>query len=459
MNVSPWKQAFLKRAAAMGLCLSLVMPAGAFAASTAPQALSLTAAIGIALQHNPEAQAARYQLESATSQVTAARSGLMPQVNVSETFNRTNSPLWAFGTKLNQGDIQASDFDPNRLNNPDPIDNFDSALNVSWTLFDGGRTWIGWHQAQEGQEAARQGLLRSEQQVVANTATAYAGLLMAREDLNVVQTALATARAHLKEINDRFGNGMVVKSDVLRAEVRIADLLQQRLQAESGVAVAQAMLNAAMGRTTDPPLVLTTPFESGIPVDGALEQWLAKALDQRPDLIAMKIQEDIARKEVERCRAAHLPTFALQSSYEINSEDFGRTADNYSVGAVMQLNLFSGEGISAKTAAARASLERVRALRQGLELAVRMQTREAFYRASSAWQSIDVAQAAVAQAEEGLRIVDNRYQSGLLTIVGLLDAEVARQQALTQQYKAMHDYEVARIDLFLAAGVIDRDFR
>ncbi len=69
-----------------------------------------------------------------------------------------------------------------------------------------------------------------------------------------------------------------------------------------------------------------------------------------------------------------------------------------------------------------------------------------------------MAQTAADQAEEGLRIVKNRYNSGLLTIVGLLDAEEARQQAHTNYFKALHDYKVARIDLALASGTIDTDF-
>jgi outer membrane protein TolC len=70
-----------------------------------------------------------------------------------------------------------------------------------------------------------------------------------------------------------------------------------------------------------------------------------------------------------------------------------------------------------------------------------------------------VAQTAVAQAEEALRIVRNRYKSGLLTIVSLLDAEVALQQARTRHFRSMHDYKVARINLALAAGTIDTDFQ
>jgi outer membrane protein len=94
-----------------------------------------------------------------------------------------------------------------------------------------------------------------------------------------------------------------------------------------------------------------------------------------------------------------------------------------------------------------------------MELNVGVQARESFLRAQSAWQRIQVAKTAVDQAEEGLRIVRNRYNNGLLTIVSLLDAETAYQQARTNHFKALHDYKVARIELALAAGTIDPDFQ
>ena len=66
---------------------------------------------------------------------------------------------------------------------------------------------------------------------------------------------------------------------------------------------------------------------------------------------------------------------------------------------------------------------------------------------------------AVDQAEESLRIVKNRYKNGLVTMVTLLDAEEARQQAHTNYFKALHDYKVARIELALASGTINTDFQ
>jgi len=125
----------------------------------------------------------------------------------------------------------------------------------------------------------------------------------------------------------------------------------------------------------------------------------------------------------------------------------------------MRVNIFSGNRISEKTKAAKSLLSRIQEMQKSVELGIKVQVREAFLKAKSARKRIGVAKTAVNQAEEGLRIVRNRYNNGLLTIVGLLDAELARQQAHTNYFKALHDYKVARVELELASGTIDTDFQ
>jgi outer membrane protein len=441
------------------VCLLTAMTVGPVTAGAADagQPLTLGEAVAAALKHNPQVTAAEHEEAAAAHKTIAARSGLLPQVYASETYNHTNSPLWAFGTKLNQGVIQSSDFNPDTLNDPDAVDNFATALSMSWNLYDGGRTWVGWDQARQGEKIAAFALQRSQQQVMAQAAEAYVGLLLAVENHAVVVQALETAQAHLKLVRDRFRAGLAVKSDVLRAQVRIADLEQQRLMADSQVQVAQAMLHAAMGQPDSGRIAPVTPIERFSPTEGALDQWIKKALDRRLELRQVAAQADIAAKEIARSRAGHYPTLELQGNYEINSEDFNDSHDNYTLGAVLRMNLYSGSRISAQTAAARADLSKVKARRKAMELGVRVETQRAFYQAQSTWKSIAVARQAVDQAEEGLRIVANRYSGGLLTIVDLLDAQTALQQARTHHFKAMHDYRVARIELALAAGTINKD--
>jgi outer membrane protein TolC len=167
----------------------------------------------------------------------------------------------------------------------------------------------------------------------------------------------------------------------------------------------------------------------------------------------------MAEEELKKAKMAHLPSLYLSSAYELDTEDFSGTANNYAVGVVMRLNLFSGLGMEARVHEALANLQQAKAMVRQFELAVGVETRRAFSMARSAYDRIKVAEAALNQAEEGLRIVRNRYESGLFTIVNLLDAEAALQQARTNHLRSIYDHKVAAAHLHLAAGVMSETFR
>jgi outer membrane protein len=260
-------------------------------------------------------------------------------------------------------------------------------------------------------------------------------------------------------ITSRYNSGFIVKSDLLRANVHIADLEQQWLLSESQFKINEAILNTSMGSGEADPLNPVTPLNISSEISGTIDNWIGIALSKRPEMENLRLEEEIAKKEVEKSRAGHYPDLNLVGNYEINSEDFSDSADNYTIGAVMRVNLFSGNRITEETKAAKSLLKRVQEIQKSLELGIKVQVREAFLKAKCARKRIDVAKTAVDQAEEGLRIVKNRYNNGLLTIVDLLDAELARQQARTNYFKALHDYKVARVDLELSAGILDKDFK
>jgi outer membrane protein TolC len=399
--------------------------------------------------------AVKWRVAASEARVSQARGGFYPRVDLRESYRRTNNPLWAFGTKLHQEVITASDFNPETLNDPDSIDNFATTLSLTVPIYDRGQLRGDLAQAKLSLEAAGRLEARTRQEVATDARIAYWGLQLALENLGLVEKTLATARAHHKMVESRYRNGMVVKSDLLRAQVRVAELEQMRLQTRSQMEVARAALNAAMGMDTDRAYMLTTALEGHTVGPGSLEVWVSRSMKRRPDLGQVKLQERIAEEEVKKAQSAHMPGLYLSGHYEVNSEDYSETGSSYTVGAVMRLNLFSGFQLQSRSREAMARLRETRALVRRLEIGIRMETRQAFYSARSAHERIAVAQAAVAQAEEGLRIVRNRYENGLFTIVHLLDAEVALQQARTHHLRAVHDYRVAMARLHLAVGTAD----
>lgn len=441
------------------LFLSYSGPARAQPITPSSGFLNLSEAIQLALAHNPLINEVQAQVDISNERLVQARSGFMPRIDASGAYNRTTNPAQTFATKLNQAMITQDDFNVDRLNNPDPIDNYAGRLTAIWPLYDRGQTWYGVRQAELGQKQTSLEVTLMRQQVIAQTVVTYIGLLLARENLAIVQQTLKTARTHQKMVESRYARGFVVKSDLLRTQVHIADLEQQQLQAASRVEVARADLNAAMGVEIDSKFELTSRLVSSKWIAEPMERWIEIALDQRADLKQMEFQQSAAEEEIKKLRAAHLPSLNLEGNYEVNTEHFDESADNYSVGAVVTFNIFSGNQTSAKVREAKASLRQVQAMRRKLKQRVLVETRRAYLQANNAWRRIRVARAAVTQAEEALRIVRNRYQNGLFTIVDLLNSELALQQAHTNHLRAFHDYKVASANLMLAAGTLDENFQ
>ncbi|MBU1344912.1 MAG: TolC family protein [Proteobacteria bacterium] len=418
--------------------------------------LTLSKAVETALSGNPGLQAAGFASLSAREKVLQARSGAMPQVQLTEQGTRTNNPMWAFGTRLNQETITTRDFDPARLNNPDSITNYATVFSVTWPVYDSGQTWYGLKQAHLNQEAAAFFADQTRHQVIAATISAYIKTLLAQENKVVLHQITETARAHLKLIQSRYTGGFVAKSDLLRAQVHIADLEQQLAEAGSRINIARCQLNVVMGVAPDFDGTLSTPLKPGDPIQGSLDSWISTALSNRPDLKNLTLQKRIAQKEIDKSRASRYPSVNLTGNYEIDSEDFQDSGTNYTIGAAVSMPLFTGGRISSRIREARINLKQTQTMLQGLEQQICGQIRQAFFNAQSAWERIQVAGSAIGQAEESLRIVRNRYDSGLFTLTDLLDVEDMVQQTRTNQLKAVHDYKAAAVSLYLAAGTIDR---
>lgn len=58
------------------------------------------------------------------------------------------------------------------------------------------------------------------------------------------------------------------------------------------------------------------------------------------------------------------------------------------------------------------------------------------------------------QAKESLRIVQNRYETGLTTVTELFRAQTAQLEATTEYLSALQDWQVAQAQLERAAGVL-----
>ncbi len=435
-----------------GLVALLVLAVAFY--SYAAESLTLEQAVATALESNPGLKAADAQVQAAQAGVLRSASGFLPKVTLSETYSKTNNPLMVFGTKLNQEIVGAADFDPAAINDPEAIENYNTRLAVMQPVFNGGREYLGVKQARLGRDASLQDRERTRQETVYNVIKAYHSLLLARESHKVALKSLEASTANVKLAEARYRAGAVLQSDLLRAKVQYAEVKEMVTRSDNGTKLAAAALNFAMGVPQSREYEITgalAPQELKADVDVLIQD----AAVRRPDLLSMGLNRKNAEVSVSQARTDYLPTLNLMGQVDWNSSDpAGNDARSWAVMAVFQLNLFDGLVTKSKVRESLATAQKARELEEQTRSAVQLQVRQAYYNLAASEDRIAATSSSVQEAEEGLRIVQKRYEAGMTTFVDVLGAENSLIRARTNALQALYDNNVSLAELKLAVGTL-----
>ncbi len=420
--------------------------------------VSLEQAVNIALKNNPTVQAATAYADAAQHAIDAARAGYLPQLDFSEGVTRGNNPVYVFGTLLTQRQFTAANFDLGFLNTPPPVNNFRTQFSASMPLYDFGRTSGRVRNARIQSRGVRENASRTEQSVVFDVINSYLNGLLAREQVRVAGAAAAMSQADLDRARAREQQGLAVASDVLSAQAQVAQAKENLIRAQNAVAISQAALNVAMGVSEDAPTQTQGKLAAVQVSVGSIANLQQQALKQRPDYHEAQLQAERAGNSVSLARKEFLPRIDMMGSWEQDNQTFAsRGGNNWVAGATLTFNIFNGGARRAQIAESRAYQRRAEAMRRQMESAVRLQVREAYLNLNAALQRVEVSRDSAAQAEESLRILQNRYDAGLATIMDVLRAETMRTTAQNNHLNAVYDYRLAFAALDLATGDLGPD--
>jgi outer membrane protein TolC len=417
--------------------------------------LTLQQAVTVALERNPQRKAALAEVRAARSFIREAQSGYFPQLSFSETAVRSNDPVFVFGTRLRQTRFTAPDFALDRLNTPAPVGNFATRFGLQWKVFDSFATSAGVRQAAREKSAFDQRLARAEQAIVFRVIQAYYGALFAARQLELAEHTATTSQSVLEQSRARFEGGSTVESDFLAAQVNHASRQQELIRARNALALARAQLNLAMGVAPDHDYQTSEPSAALELKPPALAEAESRALKERPDL--KESTEQVAAQEagIQSAKSAFGPRVNVFAASELDSVNlFGNGGNNWTAGAELQFDIFTGGQKSARLARARANFDAAQAMKQVAADGIRLDVRRAWYDFDSARQMVEVSRGAAAQSEEALRIVSNRYQAGMTTITEMLRAEDAAHAAHNSYWEAVYRCGTSYAALELAMGTL-----
>lgn len=419
----------------------------------AQEHLTLADAVTRGLAQNPAIRAASAATGEAGQRVAQARAGYLPRLELVESAQRGNQPVFAFSSLLAARRFTAADFALGSLNHPDAVTNYRTGLAFEQPIFDGFRTRSEHRAAQIGLTLAN----TQEEQVRADLALAatraYAQVLAATANRRAAEAAVQAADEDQKRAGHRRDAGLVSEADVLALQVHAAQMRARLIQASSDETIRRAELNQAIGEPLDRLFVLDDIQASPAALP-AIDQMDQQAIAARPEVRVARLQEALARETRQTARAAFLPQVSVQGFFELNGDGqaFAARASGWMVGAQARWSLFSGLADVARLRETALAGDRAAADRESAETAVRLDVRSAAAQVESAAARQQVGQAAVAQARESQRIIRDRYEAGLASVNDVLRAANAVFEAESQRIGASVDLAIANAMLDRALG-------
>lgn len=390
---------------------------------------------------NLQIKIANQDFKSAQADYRQSNSLFLPSITASHTAISTTNPLMAFGSKLNQEILTASDFNPDLLNNPAKTQNFATKFEIQQPLINIDGIY-GRQAAKSKMDAYQLQTERTKEYLELDVSKAFMQLQLAYKAVKVLEKADVTGKANLKLVENYFKQGMLQKTDLLNVQVRVNEITNQLQYAKSNVQNASDYLGFLLNEDTTNKVY--KPIEE---LDNtiSIEVVNTQLSDNRKDIQAMNKSTEAYQKMLQSSKMNFLPRLNAFGSYELYDDTlFGTGAKSYLVGAQLSWSLFDGYKSIGKMEKAKADFQKSEIETQQYKAQSQLDLNKTNRQLKDAENKVNLSKLAFEQSQEAYRIRQNRFTQGLEKTTDLLQSETQMIQKELEHLQSVFEYNFTK---------------
>jgi outer membrane protein len=385
----------------------------------------------IALKNQPLVKQADADVAAAVARKGQAESAWYPFVNLSTGYSQVRSY-----SSQSDGSTTTSD----RFLRGD----------LNMMLYDFGRTSasVGRADAQAG--ISRENAVTTREDVAYIAKVAFYNVLRAEKTLEFQRTNLANRETLLRQAQAFYEAGVRARIDFVRAEANLYDARAQVGQAENDLRIARITLLQRIGLDGPPDFRLSGQLpETDIP--GTLQDWVAEADRNRPELRALIEKERSATESLRLANAGYLPYLQGAAGYGYGADHFP-VEQNYGLAVTLNYPIFSGFLTREQVKEAEATISSVRYELAEARRRTRLEVERSAFSVEEAKERLVARKKQRDAADENLRLATARYEVGAGDIIEISDAQTQKISADTETVLTAFDYAVSYASLLRAMG-------
>jgi len=400
-----------------------------------------------ALRNDPEFLAALQERDAGQESRTIGRAGLLPKLSYNYNKGRNNSRA----TYLNERGNSHEDRNYN---------SYGSTFTVQQPLIDY-EAYANYRKGVAQALFADETFRSKSQELLVRVLTHYTQALFAQDQIDNARAKKNAYEQQFQQNEQLFRQGEGTRTDILEAESRYELATAEQLQAQDEQDAALRELGALIGVATvniDELTPLPVSF-SALPLQPAsFSSWHTMALESNPLLASQREALEVARYEVERNRAGHLPKLNAYASVRKMESESGNTYnqryDTNTIGIEISLPLYAGGGVAASVRQANSNLARVEYELEGKTRETLIELRRQFNACQSGVSKLRAYQKALVSAEALVVSTRQSILGGERVNLDALNAEQQLYSTRRDLAQARYDYLLAWTKLHFYAGTL-----
>lgn len=404
-----------------------------------------------ALANNRSIKAREEKIQGATYAREQARADFYPKLSTSYGYTRLDVVRKSSPISLGPlGTIPASDLNTR--------DNYRWKATVTQPLFTGHALTSAYELAKLGIDQSRLDLELGRLDLTLRVKEAYFNILIAEKSLDVVGKEVESLQSNVKVASSFYKVGMIPVNDLLKAEVELANAQQNLVRARNALKLTRSAFNIELSKPVNDPVevedILVYTSEAG-----DFDADLKRALENRPEIKAVDVNVLQVEQRVRLAKSKYYPELALSYDYIREGDDLSVSGSPFHEGNQWQVTAgltwtFWEWGKTDNAVREQESLKKqLLQTRAFLVDNIGLEIERAILDLDIAAKNIPTTQKAVEQAEENLRVNEERYKAQVTTISEVLDAQALLTRARVNHYRALYDHNLARARLERAVGV------
>ena len=418
------------------LLISLISSQQGLAAETLEQTFA------VAIANNQRIVAAQADSQAAEQQLFAAEGQRHPQLNISTGYTQLSETPTANANTSGGQNTQFATAQAGSLK---------AQAMVSLPLFTSGRISHNISAAEAIKRATQQNEKTTVLNIKWQVANTFIAVFRSEKALEVADSHVLSLKAHAKDVQNQYQEGMVARNDLLASQVELSNAEQQVLQKQNQLDIAKARFNQLLNRDLMAEVNLLEKFPE-LP-QGSLSELNQQALTQRPELKVLSEQVGALEHQASSETANLLPQVNISGGYQYEENEYTAFENMWIANATLNWTLYDGSTRHRSHAAKQQSLA-LKMQRSDLIGQIKLQIRQAWLDIQETSKRVQVATQAISQADENLKVSTERYQQGLSNNTEVLDAEDLRIQANNNLNNAQYDVVMAKLSLRRALGIL-----